>query len=135
MRITVGNPEFVLSDHNSTAPADLRIVERRLTQVTEFVRAVDISTFDRKNKQTTITFSVTRQHASIRGAGVYMLEHATKLPNRGLVTIEARDTNGSLTRRYLKNAMISSVESRQLGVSTFHSYEIVGGQMLTTKPT
>ena len=146
VKVTIAN--FVLADHDitttynsldgaqvkTTAVNNFRISQQRSDQVAEYFRGASVQVFDRGNKRTSVTFEVARLHPTLRASEVYVLEHATKIPNRGLVILESKTPNGPVTRRYLNNAECEVVDASYEGVSTFHSYQILGGEILTKAP-
>jgi len=146
MKVTIGT--FTLAEHDftstpaghqattlkSTAVSDFRINREVAGQIAEFVRAAQVKTFDRKNRKTSISFSVAREHTTIRNCEAWILEHSTKLPNSGLVTLQAKSDSGASSERYLQDAVLVVAESHYEGASSFHTYQIIGGDILTEKP-
>lgn len=133
MKITIGN--FTLADHGPLTPSGLKINGQRVAQVVEFPRAEEVEVFNRGNASNTYSFSVTRKHATPADAEAYILEHETDCPVQDLVTFEIKKANGQVTLRYVRNGMLQTLERGYHGCSTFHSYQIIGGQMLVKKPT
>lgn len=132
MRVTIGT--FVLADHDKTSVSNFRINGSRLVQVAELVRAETVQVFGRGNRKTTVTFDVSREHADVRTSETFILGHATNVPESGLITFEAISASGALTRRYLNAAVCSVVDCSYAGVTTVHTYQIIGGKMLLQKP-
>ena len=107
----------------------LAIDGQRIVQVGTFIRAEEITPFARKNKKTTITFSVSREHNSIEDCGNFILTHAAELPFQGTLHMISIAAGGAEYEKILPNATIISDRSRQMGQSSFHSYTFIGGQL------
>lgn len=146
MKVLIGT--FTLAQHDvtttrdglnattvrTTAVSNFRIQSARVAQVAEFVRAAQVQTFDRGNRKTTITFNVSREHTTIRNCEAFLLAHIGQVPNKGLITLQAKETSGAVTERYLKDALCEVVDASYDGVTSFHSYQLIGGDILTEKP-
>ena len=146
MKITLAN--FVLADHDvtstptglegstvkTTSVEDFQIEEQREMQVAHFFRGKQVTPYDRGNKQTTIRFTVWREHKTLRHSEVFALEHAKKVPGSGLLKIMSRIANGVSTDRWFEATVCAVTRSGYLGVSTFHSYELIGGEVLDKNP-
>jgi len=109
-------------------------VERKI-QVQQIFRADDIVTFDRGNRRTTVIFEVSRTFASQDEADVFVLEQEDDLPSTGIVTFTAFKPNLQKVVRYLAYGKVQSHELiEQIGVTTRHQYQIVGGAITQTQP-
>ena len=109
-------------------------VDRKL-QVAELFRADAISTFDRGNRKTTVTFEVSRTFASQEAADVFILTLEDSLPSTGIVTFTAFLPNGQKVVRYLAGGKVQSHEMlEQIGVTTRHQYTITGGTITAAIP-
>lgn len=128
---TSGTPRvnFRLSADDSTEEdrlSELVINGQRSTQIADGIGWTDVDVYDRGNRQTEITFNVTKLHASVNDAEIYIAEHEGNIPGRGNVFLTF--SNRSI-KRWLENAVISVVQSRLRGSTTFHSYQIIGGRI------
>jgi len=132
MKVKINNTWLARGERESVA--DLQINGRRIIQIAQLLRADEIKMFDRKNHQTTVSFSVSRLHSSVQASECFILEHSTGLPGQGLVTFVATDDNGRDVERHLQAACIEIDESRYIGRSTHHTYTVIGGKMLKQKP-
>lgn len=133
MRITIN--EFVLAEMSGPVGVrDFKVSHERLMEQAQFLRAAASAFFDRKNQATTITFAVTRLHASVRDAEVFLLAHEAEVPAGGLVTFTARGDNGQEIARYLDAALVEVAESAYVGCSSTVIYRIKGGLLLRQQP-
>jgi hypothetical protein len=113
----------------------LRFSVHRKIQTAEIFRAEEIETFDRGNRETEVTFEVSRTFANQEAADVFILQHETTLPSVGIVTFSAFLPNGQKVVRYLAGGKVrlhALVE--QIGVTTRHQYTIIGGNIQSTVP-
>lgn len=133
MKIKIEN--FWLAEAGQLSPDSLRVNGRRSIQIAALLRAEASKTFNRKNTVTTISFSITREHASFREAESYMIEHEAGIPASGIVEFICHDENGGESSFYLDTGFLETSEAYSIGVSTIHSYTIVGGRITTVKPT
>jgi hypothetical protein len=106
----------------------------RLIQEARYLRAEDVQVFDRRNKQTRISFSVTRYHSTTDAAEAFAVQHFDDIPGRAHITIEIQREGGGTILRYLRNAVILSVDSTLHGRTTRHTYQITGGAILKQDP-
>lgn len=136
MLVSIGN--YNLCDgtrSGGVGTSGLRFRVERAIQVFAPLRAVDPQTFDRAGRKVTLSFSVARTHASQDAADVFVLEHEDTLPSSGIVTITARKPNGQTIVRYVPNGKITDHQlDEQIGVTTRHSYTLVGGRPTSVKP-
>lgn len=133
MKITVNH--FVLAEMSGPVGVrDFKIVNERLVEAARFLRAESGAFYDRKNRATLVTFAVTRLHGSVRDAELFLLAHELQVPGSGRVTFTARTEDGREVARHLDAAIVGVTESRYVGQSTYHSYAIKGGRLLTQRP-
>lgn len=134
MRITVD--DFVLAELSGPVGVrDFKIGGGREVEAAQFLRAEAGTFFDRKNQATIITFSVTRLHASVRDAEVFLLAHGLEIPASGLAMFTARGDNGQEVSRYLADAVVEVAEAGYTGLSSRHFYSIKGGLLLSQRPS
>lgn len=112
---------------------NFRVQGAREIQEAKFFRAIARSFYDRGNRKTEISFDTTRLFGSQVDAEKFLLEHETQFPGQALVAFTAGLSGSSATvTRYLKNAVVESVNSGISGCTTKHSYRISGGVMQTS---
>lgn len=131
MKIILGETLLArgLAEHES--PVKLRVTSKRLVQQAAFLRASEMKTFDRGNHQTCVRFELVRRHASQEVASEYSLLHASQLEGcRGTARFVHEHPSGETTIT-LHHASISRVDSEVKGLTTRHSYELVGGKLST----
>lgn len=141
MKVTVGPigqpvpKQFVLADHGVTTVADFRFAGQRTIEVVDLIRAADVRIFDRKNRRSTVTFRVSREHDSHAAAEQFIFDHEMACPATGMLTIECITPSGARKYYYIRGVGIEVVEATYKGSTTFHTYNIVGGMITKTKPT
>ena len=133
MKVQIGSTW--LAEGGRESVSDFRINNEDILDVEAFLRATEISVFNRGNRKTTVKFSVKRTHDSVEAAETFILEHSTDMPGHGLVTFVAVSATGSETSRYLQDASVEVAEASYTGSTTYHTYTIIGGRMLTVRPT
>ncbi|PTY03092.1 hypothetical protein DB346_07515 [Verrucomicrobia bacterium LW23] len=135
MKITIGT--YTLADDLDaqllTGPGGLQISGADQVQHAALLRATSMASFNRGNRQTALSFTVVRRHASLRDAEHFLLTHERDLPRSGLVTLTARSPGGAEVSVYLPAASVTP-QSRYAGLTTRHSYTIQGGALLTAPP-
>ena len=125
---------ITLADDNDLARSNLRINGQRLVDEVHGFRADWVQLFDRGNRKTVISFDVKRVFESSFDAIVTALDHNTKVPIIGLIELTISE-GGQLARRWLQNASIMAVDiPRQRGAALWFTYQITGGEVLTTHP-
>lgn len=100
-------------------------------QVAEYVRADAITIFDRLNVKTEFSFSTSRLYGSNLDAEAGMLGLVQSIPHFGTIMIFA----GGTKRFYIENAGIVITSFNFVGVTTFMSYRVIGGQLQIAKPS
>jgi hypothetical protein len=137
MLISIGN--YALCDGTRTGGVGvtrLRFRVLRKIQTALIFRAEEVETFDRGNRETEVTFEVSRTFLNQEAADVFILQHETTLPSVGIVTFTAFLPNGQKVARYLAGGKVRSHELvEQIGVTTRHQYSIVGGTIQATIPS
>lgn len=106
----------------------------RLVDVEQLPRAEYVSIFDRNNKQTTILFNCCRIHTTRLAALKFAMLHNQEIPVTGLVQIEFTDAEGSFSCWFNPGAVDQVDVTRLQGVSTWHTYRIIGGEPLANNP-
>jgi hypothetical protein len=114
---------FELAAGGIESPADLKINGQRNTQPFFGLRAVAAKYIDRLNARNTISFKITRLHASIDAAQTYMLLHQSTVPGGGTVSFYSE----SGSKFTMTDSVLQVVDQNHLGKTTFHNYSLVGG--------
>ena len=132
MKVAIGT--FYLSNGNNppseVGPFNLKIRSTRNVQTSQYLRAPAVVTTPRLNHKTAVSFTVQRQWSDADTASKFMLTHPLAIPDGGTAKFV---TEGSANiTMYLPNASIQNVGANQVGVRTFHDYEILGGEFQTT---
>lgn len=109
----------------------LSISEERGVEKIEALRATNAQFIDRGNASVSISFTVSREHASVEAAQGYMLFHASNVPHSGRVEFEEWQNRG---RAWIYGAVLTVGSSIQRGVSTEHQYTIQGGAFSKVSP-
>lgn len=94
---------------------------------------------DGLNERNTISFSISRTHASAADAEVYLLTHKTEVPHTGILKLQATGENGQEVIRWLGTpdnpAGLTMSDGSYLGATTFHTYSFIGGVVRLEDPT
>jgi hypothetical protein len=128
MKVKIGT--FFLSNGDDESPQNLSVEERRKSNTADGLRWKQVKLFDRGNRQTTISFKVSRLHDTIAAAESYVLLHGLNVPAQGVAEFVLSD-NSSL---FLDAAECEVTASEHIGVTTNHSYTLIGGQIQTQRP-
>lgn len=124
MKITFESIPLVRGRAYCEAPEQLTIEGSKELQVSSLLRAKTVKVFDRGNFKTLVIFKTTRRHNSSESARAYILTHAKALADAsGRVVFEIEETQQIF---YLHNASVKSVQSHFKGISSFHTYELLG---------
>ena len=132
MKIHIGT--FELAGAGELSPDSLRINAKRSVQIGQCIRAEAARPFNRKNTQTTVSFSVTRSHADMMAAHVYMLWHEVSIPGSGNVRFTGYNQNGAETVFYFTAGSLDTTDASHTGLTTFHSYTLIGGRLTDKEP-
>lgn len=139
MKITItphalGAKPVTLAGTGAESVSGLVVANQRATQLMEYLRADERDVVARGNRGTTLSFSVTRQHAGIREAETFVVTHGAELPPEGLLTVTAAGSNGATAELYM-DAVLESEEGRHIGCTTIFNYRLLGrGRLSKTKP-
>jgi len=135
MKVSIGT--FFLSNGNNppteVGPFNLKIRSSRNVQVSEFLRGPKVETIPRLNHKTSVSFTVQREWSDADTASKFMLTHPLAIPDGGTAIFKT-EGNANITM-YLPKTSVQNVGASQIGVRTFHDYEILGGEFQTTRPT
>ena len=113
-------------------PGELRIKPKSSVQVSPALGAAGITQFDRGNRQHTITFQVTRQHDTPDDAAFFHVDHIEDVQAVGVALLAYITAAGT---KYFLSAFAEIVDSWVDGNRTFHSYQIVAGEIVDNLPT
>jgi hypothetical protein len=136
VKIAIDN--YILADGiNSrvlTSPSGLTISGSDIQQQVALLRDTAQHVIGRGNRSTSITFTVTRQHADLLASERFMLEHERDCPRNGLITLTVRGAGGFEISLYMADASLVP-QSTYLGITTQHQYQIQGGELVSVRPT
>lgn len=124
MKITFAN--HVLAPGDLEGVQGLSVNGEQLIDEAAFFRAIATTYYARGNDKTEISFSVTRQHASIKLAEVYVLMLRRNLPKEGDCVITCGFT-GDEQKVALLGAVLAPTQARYIGRTSIVSYTILGG--------
>lgn len=133
MRITVGNFVLCGGERASERLEAFALDGQRLLQEEELVGAAEEGCFDRGNSRRAISFRVTREHDTFLDSEDYALEHDEGIPD-GDQVVEYQ-AEGSTRRSLFQRGHVERHRVEVTGVTTFHTYTIVGGKLSRTRPT
>ncbi len=133
MRIKLGNT-WITGDDARERPADIVVNGNRLQEPVPFLRGIQIRVFDRGNRSTILTFSITRQHTDNLAAEEFIVVHQVNLPSAGTLEIHAENPTTNIKKLYIANAVLGPVEATHSGVSSTTRYTIHGGAPTETDP-
>jgi hypothetical protein len=125
MRIFFGDINLASGIEYGETPIDFKIFGQRAIQMLSTIRGDEAKAVDRGNLTTRLEFRVRKKHDTAEAAQDYAIRHASEL--RDLETDLTIVGEPSNTTYYLKNAVVSSVESTGNGNVSEHFYKIVGG--------
>lgn len=125
MQIFIGN--FSLAAGDGESPENLSINGKRQVQTAGFLRAADAGIFARGDRVNTISFAVTREHASYGAAEGFLFSHAAALPAGGMLTVICEDASGAQVRYAAQASAVTADAGTQRGVTTTHVYTLVCG--------
>jgi len=109
-------------------------VAETMLRIHEGVQFPDITVEDGQNNRRTITFAVTREHASPGLAALYWMDHESAVPRTGAVQFIIKEPGGAtVAQRWMRNAGISTRRGTWSGCATTHTYTIIGGRIYPTR--
>ncbi|MDR1434892.1 MAG: hypothetical protein LBI77_00605 [Puniceicoccales bacterium] len=125
MKISFGDIILANGIQFGETPIDFRVFGQRAMQMVSTVRGGEAKAVDRGNLNTLIEFRVRKKHDTAESAQDYAVRHASELRNLSTdLTIVGEPSNAIY---YLKNAVLSSIESTSKGNTSEHFYKIIGG--------
>ena len=123
------------SERVHSSAADIRLDGQIATQENQFIRAANGETLDRGNLTTTITFGTSRLFASANLAELYSADYDATLPRTGTLILEFVPPTGSVTRRYLRNAVVLPPARQVIGCTVLLRYTVRGADITATLPS
>lgn len=130
MKIKLGS--VWLAETGALAVSGLRLDQVRSVQTADYIGAAFSAAFPRGNKRHTVSFQVTRIHASIADAQRFVFDHPATVPESGLLYMEPAAGVG----RWIEDAVVVEVSLVALtGLTSQWSYTLIGGEVLATDPT
>ncbi len=125
MKILIDN--FSLTAGGDGSPENLRLNGQREVQTAAFLRAAGAGVFARGDRVNTISFAVTREHASYGAAEGFLFSHAATLPASGALTAICEDARGAQVCYAAQASAVRADEGTQRGITTTHVYTLVCG--------
>jgi len=110
------------------SPIGLRVRGSREIQKMLRLRADRLKTLDRGNMETWIRFELVRRHDSEEEAIAHVLSHASELEGCRGAVLFTHEGNDETTLK-LSDACVKRVESETQGITSRHSYELIGGKL------
>jgi hypothetical protein len=123
MIIAYGSPPMLLCRGGIEQPIGLSIEASRTVQVVKPIEAAGVSALGRANKQTTVSFSVLREHANYSAAELYVATHESSLPDNGTLSIRPETAGESV----YEDAALQGCRVTYLGVTTTATYSFIAG--------
>ena len=117
-----------VSERVHSSAADLRISAQIATQSRAGVRRTTSGAWDRKNLQTTITFSTKRLFDTSQLAQAFALDYDGTYPRTGTVALTPIDG----TVKYLREAVVMPPDRQVIGCTVLMSYTITGSGIFAT---
>ena len=119
--------QFSLAAGGDESPENFRVHGQSAVQTAGFLRAASAGVFARGGRVNTLSFAVTREHASYGAAEAFLFSHAATLPASGTLTAVCEDAGGAQVRYVAQAAAIRTDEGTQRGITTTHVYTVVCG--------
>lgn len=124
MKITFAN--HVLAPGDLEGVKGLSVNGEQLIDEAAFFRALATTYYARGNEKTEISFTVTREHASLKLAEVFVLMLRRNLPREGDCVITCGFT-GDEQKVALLDAVLAPTQARYSGRSSIVTYTLLGG--------
>lgn len=128
MKIQLENIVLSRGIHFCECPEHFKIQGIKEIQIVSLLRAKEVKIFDRGNSQITITFKISRQHSSANSALTHVMQHIVAIIGvHGNAYFDLEDT--AQTCFSLQNATIRQLSFYIDGLTSYHSYEIIGSKI------
>ena len=138
MQCTIG--AFNLTDETflgGVALTGLRLRFQRIFDTVVVLAQQNPQLFDRNKRRVTISFTVSRVHASIKDAETYITDHDALIPRTGdikLITMPNVFSGNQVIALIVNGALLSHELVRQIGKYTEHNYSISGSTSFAPGP-
>ena len=129
-RWLAGTPGTSEREHSSAS--DIRINGEILTQENNYLRSQTGEVVDRGNLKTTITFGTSRLFATANEAEMFSADYDSTSPRSGTLILEFVQPLGSVTRRYLRKAVVFPPVRQVIGCTVILNYTVRGGAITPT---
>ncbi len=126
---------FVLAgDTRVESPEGIEVDGQRMVEIQQCAGADNSKPAARGNRQRAIAFKVTRKFESEIEAEIFFLKHEAEIPEDGTLEMRSGGEDAEQSIWFL-DAVLTGAKSRHVGVSVFHEYSLVAGQLSATQPT
>ncbi len=125
MKIFIDN--FCLAAGGGESPEGLGINGSQPAQISRVLHAASAVVVPLGGRVNTITFAVTREHASQGAAAGFLFAHAATLPESGNATFLCQDADGPEVQYAAAAAAITADHGTQNGNHTTHRYTLMCG--------
>ena len=119
--------EFCLTNGGEESPTGLSINGQQRVQSVASLRGSVADVYPRGNRVNTVTFAITRTHASPGAAEGFLFFHAATLPASGGLTFLCEDAEGAAVRYTAADAAVAADKGTRAGLATTHQYTVVCG--------
>jgi hypothetical protein len=124
---------YELSAGGKGSPVGLSVSGQKQIDTPSFLRATNAKVYDRGNKLYTLSWEQRREFVATGEAEAFMLLHAANVPDgQGTCTIT---TEGGATITLTGAVLQIPNATRQTGVSTYHTYQLIASDMAGTVPS
>lgn len=127
MKIEIGTTVLCAGVAGAEYLEDFAIDGEEVVQMATFLRAAAGKALARGNTTTSISFSVSKEHANFETAEGYLCKMQADIPKTGDVVFTTEAAATPSEKYKLSDATIKRASRRQIGVSTRCSYLIQGG--------
>ncbi len=127
MRIFIDH--FCLAAGGGESPAALSINGSQPVQISRGLHAAAANVLPLGGRVNTLSFAVTRAHASHGAAEGFLFAHAATLPESGHATFLCEDVDGPQVQYAAAAAAITADHGTQNGNHTTHRYTLVCGAL------
>jgi hypothetical protein len=122
-------------DVDAVGPSNFRINHvDQLDVADDLLRAAVGRQWNRGNRMLSLSFSVSREHATLQAAQDYLLYHTINFPGENEMQCVITPHQTGAQSYYLSYPQLASSPGRQIGATTIHDYTVTGGT-ITTEPT
>jgi hypothetical protein len=129
MKVRIGSTWLAPGGFEATL--GLSVNGQQITQEVEFFRALARQFYPRKNRSTSVSFSVTRSFETQREADAFILTHYNELPDSGDVFFYCGDDSDQQIVT-LPGAVLDAVgDGSMVGTSVRYTYTVRGGIIRT----